>query len=80
MEKEIAVQQEDHSGEVQDDLQKATTVDTLHNDEAVRILARHGSNETWTPDEEKKLRRKIDRKLLTILCKFPGMTRRVFTC
>jgi hypothetical protein len=73
MEKEVAIQQDDHLGETQEDLQKVEKVDTLHNDEALKILARHGSNETWTPDEEKKLRRKIDRKLLTILCMFSGL-------
>lgn len=70
MEKEVAVHEDDHQGEHREDLAKTATVDTLHNDEATKILARHGSDETWTPDEEKKLRRKIDRKLLTILCKF----------
>ena len=73
MEKEVAIQQDDHMGGTQEDLQKVEKVDTLHNDEALKILARHGSNETWTPDEEKKLRRKIDRKLLTILCMFSGL-------
>lgn len=68
MEKEVAIQQEENLGEQKNDLQKTVTVDTLHNDEAVKVLARHGSNETWTPGEEKKLRRMIDRKLLTILC------------
>ena len=73
MEKEVAIQRDGHLGEPQEDLEKVEKVDTLHNDEALKILARHGSNETWTPDEEKKLRRKIDRKLLTILCMSSGL-------
>jgi hypothetical protein len=51
-----------------DDLQKSTTVDTVHNDEAVKVLAHYSGDQTWTELEEKKLRRKIDRRLLSILC------------
>jgi hypothetical protein len=68
MEKEVAVHQEIHPDNPQNDLEKTNTVDTLHNDEALRVLARHGSDETWTPEEEKKVQRKIDRRLLPILC------------
>lgn len=50
------------------DLNKSTTVDTIHNDEAVRVLAQYAGDEAWTEQEEKKLRMKIDRKLLSILC------------
>ena len=67
MEKEVAIHQ-DGPGDLAGDLEKTATVDTLHNDEAMRVLARHGSNETWTPEEEKKVQRKIDRRLLPILC------------
>lgn len=43
-------------------------VDTVHNDEALKIIAEeHGSNE-WDPSEEKRLVRKIDWKLLPLLC------------
>ena len=68
MEKESAIHHEDRPSDQLDELQKTSTVDTLHNDEATKVLARHGSDETYSPDEEKKLRRKIDRKLLPILC------------
>jgi hypothetical protein len=50
------------------DLKNSTTVDTLHNDEAVRVLAQYAGDEEWTQQEEKKLRMKIDRRLLSILC------------
>lgn len=43
-------------------------IDTVHNDEAVKVLASYHGNQTWTPQEEKKVRTKIDRKLLPILC------------
>uniref|UniRef100_A0A8H7K9U9 Major facilitator superfamily (MFS) profile domain-containing protein n=2 Tax=Bionectria ochroleuca TaxID=29856 RepID=A0A8H7K9U9_BIOOC len=49
------------------DLQHAKTVDTLHNDEALRVLAAWVGDEDWEPEEEKKLVRRIDRTLLVIL-------------
>jgi hypothetical protein len=51
-----------------EDLKKTITVDTLHNDEALKVLANYQGEETWTAEEEKKLTRKIDRRLLSILC------------
>lgn len=50
------------------DLKKTETVDTLHNDEALRVLAHYDGDQHWSEQEEKKLVRKIDRKLVTILC------------
>lgn len=43
-------------------------VDTIHNDEAVRVIAQYAGDGSWTEQEGKKLRKKIDRKLLSILC------------
>ena len=51
-----------------EELKKTITVDTLHNDEALKVLAAYQGEETWTEEEEKKLTRKIDRRLLSILC------------
>jgi hypothetical protein len=51
-----------------EDIKKTITVDTLHNDEALKVLAAYQGDETWTEEEEKKLTRKIDRRLLSILC------------
>lgn len=51
-----------------EDLKKSTTIDTLHHDEALKVLANYHGDETWTAEEEKKLTRKIDRRLLSILC------------
>jgi hypothetical protein len=51
-----------------DDLKKTATVDTVHNDEAMKVLATYAGDEAWSEIEEKKLRRKIDRRLLSILC------------
>lgn len=44
------------------------TVDTVHNDEALKVLVNYHGEKTWTPEEEKKIRRKIDRRLMPILC------------
>lgn len=48
--------------------EKLTLVDTVHQDEAVKILAYYQGDATWTPEEEKRLTRKIDRKLVPMLC------------
>jgi MFS family permease len=49
------------------ELEKSVTIDTVHNDEAVRVLATYAGEETWTPAEEKLVVRKIDRRLLPLL-------------
>jgi hypothetical protein len=49
------------------ELEKTVTIDTVHNDEAVRVLATYAGDETWTPAEEKLVVRKIDRRLLPLL-------------
>jgi MFS family permease len=49
------------------DLKKTATIDTIHNDEAMRVLATYAGDETWTPAEEKLVVRKIDRRLLPLL-------------
>lgn len=50
-----------------DELKKTATIDTLHNDEAVKVLATYAGEETWTAAEEKRVVRKIDRRLLPLL-------------
>lgn len=51
-----------------DDLAKSKTIDTIHNDEAMKVLANYAGDTSWSEQEEKKLRHKIDRRLLSILC------------
>lgn len=51
-----------------DELNKIAKVDTVHDDEAMKVLAHYVGDEEWSDIEEKKLRRKIDRRLLSILC------------
>lgn len=48
---------------------KPMPIDTVHGDEALKIIAAsHGGNDTWEVHEEKKLVRKIDLRLMPILC------------
>jgi hypothetical protein len=46
---------------------KATTIDTVHKDEAMKVLATYDGDLHWTPAEEKTLVRRIDLKLMPIL-------------
>lgn len=55
------------------DIRKIDTIDTLHQDEALRVLAAYTGDESWTPEEEKKLVRRIDFKLLPLLCLTYGL-------
>ena len=48
-------------------------IDTVHNDEALKVLATYHGEETWTEQEEKSLRRKIDWKLMPVLCLTYGL-------
>ena len=43
-------------------------VDTVHTDEAMKVLAAYSGDQEWTEEEEKKLRRKIDWRLMPVLC------------
>lgn len=56
-----------------DDLKRTTTVDTVHNDEAVKVIAAYHGDEHWTAAEEKRLLRKIDWKLMPLLCLTYGL-------
>lgn len=49
------------------------SVDVVHHDEALRVLENYTGDETWTPEEEKKLRRKIDWRLMPVLCATYGL-------
>lgn len=48
-------------------------VDTVHKDEALKILANYHGDLEWTEAEEKALVRKIDLRLLPILCLTYGL-------
>lgn len=57
------------------DLKKTLAIDTVHNDEALKVLATYAGEETWDEKEEKLVRRKIDKRLLPILCATYGLVR-----
>lgn len=50
------------------DLKGKGLIDVVHGDEAAKVLNTYTGDEHWSLEEEKKLTRKIDRKLLPILC------------
>lgn len=58
---------EDHRTEEGSELGRTKTADTVHLDEAVKVVGVRASTEDWTIDEEKKLVRKIDWKVLPLL-------------
>lgn len=48
---------------------KATkTADTVHFDEALKVLQGYDGDQTWTEKEEKQVQRIIDWKLMPVLC------------
>lgn len=51
-----------------DNLKALETVDTVHGDEAAKVFANYTGEQEWTEAEEKKLQRKIDWRLLPVLC------------
>ncbi|KAM0275740.1 hypothetical protein ACHAQH_007458 [Verticillium albo-atrum] len=48
-------------------------VDTVHNDEAMKVLANYDGDSEWSEKEEKKLRRKVDWRLMPVLCATYGL-------
>jgi hypothetical protein len=66
-EKNAIEHHDDTTPKTLEDLKHTRTVDVIHQDEALRVLAQYAGDETWTPEEEKKLCRRIDRKLLSLL-------------
>lgn len=50
-----------------EELKHTRTIDTIHQDEALIVLAQYAGDESWTPEEEKKLVRRLDRKLISLL-------------
>lgn len=67
IEQKITVRHNDEA-EYNDLATKPSQVDTVHNDEAVKVIAAYHGDQSWTDEEEKKLRRKIDWKIMPILC------------
>ncbi|KAG6001709.1 hypothetical protein E4U21_003887 [Claviceps maximensis] len=45
-----------------------TRIDTIHHDEATKVLATFEGERQWTDEEERALRRRVDRRLLPVMC------------
>jgi hypothetical protein len=50
------------------DLKASKTIDTVHNDEAMKVLQAYTGETDWTPQEEKQVQRTIDWRLMPCLC------------
>lgn len=76
---EIHREETNTSEKAPEELKKHLTVDTIHQDEAMKVLANYDGPEEWDEAEEKRVTRKIDKRLLPILmatyglqCKYSG--------
>lgn len=73
--KKPSVEHHESPGRSSDDnhpksLQAANTV---HGDEALKVLQAYSGEQEWTEKEEEKLRRKLDWKLMPVLCATYGL-------
>lgn len=50
-----------------EDVLKPSVLDTVHGDEAVKVIHNYSGQTSWTEQEEKRLVRKVDIRLITIL-------------
>jgi hypothetical protein len=55
------------------EVQKSIVVDTVHGDEALKVIVAAGGDDVWEDLEEKKVVGKIDRRLMPILCMTYGV-------
>lgn len=62
-----SMNQTDIEQPIDNEIKKTTTVDTVHNDEAIKVFANYHGEAEWTIKEEKRLLRKIDFRLMIIL-------------
>lgn len=68
MDKEHAAHHDETPPSVQEELKTTETIDTVHQDEALKVLATYEGETSWEAKEEKRLVKKIDRRLMSILC------------
>lgn len=62
----VASPKQEEAG-AENDLQPTKTVDTIHNDEAMKVITAWAGDEHWEPSEEKALVRRLDKTLLVLL-------------
>lgn len=72
-EHEVSPVQDKNTNEQLEELKKSVTVDTWHNDEALKVLVNYQGKQEWSGEEERALVRKIDWRLLSILCLTYGL-------
>lgn len=58
---------------IENTTEQPPTIDTTHTDEAMKVLARYTGDESWQPSDEKRLVRKVDWRLLPLLCLTYGL-------
>lgn len=58
---------------VEDMVTEAKEIDTVHQDEAMKVIATYDGDLHWTEQEEKALVRKIDFRLMPILIATYGL-------
>lgn len=74
IEKSITTEPPEKAPQIKDEETRNTKmIETVHNDEAVKVLANYHGEEIWEDAEEKRLRRKLDWKLMPILCLTYGL-------
>ncbi|KAL2831031.1 major facilitator superfamily domain-containing protein [Aspergillus pseudoustus] len=71
MSSEQKVEQASHHEHVEQ--AKSATIDTIHGDEAMKSMAAYTGERSWDPEEEKRLVRRIDKKLLPIMALSYGL-------
>ncbi|KAG5994962.1 hypothetical protein E4U54_002986 [Claviceps lovelessii] len=68
---------QNHPRQVEDEGERAQNIgptvelariDTLHHDEATKVLGTYDGEKQWTDEEERRLRRKVDWSLMPIMC------------
>jgi hypothetical protein len=58
---------------IENTMEQPPAIDTTHTDEAMKVLARYTGDESWQPSDEKRLVRKVDWRLLPLLCLTYGL-------
>lgn len=65
---EVEPARDPHAIALEEEFETQKQVDTVHGDEALKVIAAAGGDDLWSQDEEKRLVRKIDRRLMPIVC------------
>lgn len=69
----MSEQQKKETEKADVELQEVKTVDTVHNDEALKVLNDYQGDSNWSEEEEKKLQKKVDWRLMPVMCMTYGL-------